>query len=97
MSLVQITIEPTHNSFTYIKQLNEQRRTEAFAICLYICPSLSWMYIHLNQSINHFQQQQSLDKHQRTHTRTLSLSNFQYYDSIHINNQHSRQTDIFDI
>jgi len=41
MSLVQITIEPTHNSFTYIKQLNEQRRTEAFAICLYICPSLS--------------------------------------------------------
>jgi hypothetical protein len=94
MSLVQVTTEPTHNSFTYIKQLTKQRHTEAFAMCLYTCPSLSLMYIHLKQSIKHFQQQQSLHKHTYTHTHTLSLSIFQYYDYTH---QHSGQTDIFDI
>jgi hypothetical protein len=83
ISLVQITIEPSHNSFTYIKQLNQPKHTEAFVICLYICPSFSYMYIHLKQSINHFKQQQSLD----THTHTQSLFIFQYYDSIHMNTQ----------
>ena len=85
MSLVQVTIEPTHNSFTYIKQLTKQRHTEAFAMCLYTCPSLSLMYIHLKQSINHFQQQQSLHKHTytQTHTHTHTHTHKHTYTHTH--------------
>jgi hypothetical protein len=89
-SLVQVTIEPTHSSFTYNKQLNGERCTETFAICLHICLSLSRMYNHLKQSIYHFKQQQSLHTH--THTVPFHLSILQLYTC-----QHSGQTDIYDI